>query len=240
MTSVNRLHYDFIQLANRTDSQYLKNMRAVQRDFFLNKAKDNILQFYAELLETSDIVRQYLREVTVRDRVMTGQDKGERYVALYPLDVLKPLKVYAEAEREGCGNEQRRLIIRRLPSDKIERALKNVNARRFWDFEETFGLESDKGFEVYQGDTKIVRVVMDYVRKVKDVAGPDFEDAERYISPEGHAVTGNVDLELTHPDLVPKIVSLAVLFAHQSLGNMTDFQSRYQTIVNVERVFNPI
>lgn len=238
MTSVNRLHYDFIQLANRTDSEYLKSTTAVQRDFFLNKAKDNILQHYAELFEKEDIVRQYLREITVRDRVMTGQDKGERYVAIYPLDMLKPVKVYAEATKVGCLNQQRRLIIRRLPSDKIERALKNVNARRFWDFEETFGLESERGLEVYQGDTQVQRVVLDYVRKVRNVAGPEFEDAEKYISPEGNAVSGNVDLELSHPDLVSKMVSLAVLFAHQSLGNLTDFQSRYQTILNIERVFN--
>lgn len=237
MTSVNRLHYDFIQEANRTDSQYLKKTTAVQRDFFLNKAKDNLLQYYAELVEVNDIVRQYLREVTVRDKVLTGQDKQERYLALYPDNLLKPIKVYAMASMPGCTN-QRRLLIRRMPSDKIERALKNTNTNRFWDFEETFGLESDKGFEVYQGNTKIERVVLDYIRKVKDVAGPEFEDAERYISPEGNAVTGNVDLELSHPDFVAKMVSLAVLFAHRSLGNMTDFQSRYQTIVNIERVFN--
>lgn len=238
MTSVNRLHYDFIQLANRTDSQYLKKTSAVQRDFFLNKAKDNLLQFYAELVETQDIVRQYLREIIVRDKVLEGVDRGERYVANYPDNLLKPIKVYAEVSKLNC-TQKRRLLIRRLPSDKIERALKNPHANRFWDFEETFGLESEKGFEVYQErGTKVEKVVLDYVRKVADVAGPEFEDAEKYISPEGNAVTGNVDLELSHPDLVAKIVSLAVLFAHQSLGNLTDFQSRYQTIVNLERSFN--
>lgn len=235
MTSVNRLHYDFIQEANRTDSQYLKHTSAVQRDFFLNKAKDNILQYYAEMVERDDMVRQYLREITVRDKVLTGEDREERYVAAYPGDMLKPMKVYAIASRPGC-TDQRRLLIRRMSSDKIERALKNVHTNRFWDFEETFGFESDKGFEVYQGDTKIERVVLDYVRKVKNVAGPEFENAEMYISPEGEAVTGNVDLELSHPDLVAKLVSLAVLFAHRSLGNLTDFQLRYQTILNIERV----
>lgn len=237
MTPVNRLHYDFIQEANRTDSQYLKRMSAVQRDFFLNKAKDNLVQYYAELVEANDIVRQYLREIVVRDRALKGSSGKERYVATFPADMLKPIKLYAVASKKGCP-DKRRLLVRRLSSDKIERALKNPHATRFWDFEETFGLESDKGFEIYQGDTIIESVVLDYVRKVKDVAGPEFENAERYIDPQGKPVAGNVDLELTHPDLVAKIVSLAVLFAHRSQGNMTDFQSRYQTIVNIERVFN--
>lgn len=238
MTSVNRLHYDFIQEANRTDSQYLKKTTAVQRDFYLNKAKDNLLQYYAEFVEREDLVRQYLREVTVRDVVLKGVDQGEKYIATYPANFLKPVKVYAIAGHIGCSGIERRLLIRRLPSDKIERALKNENTKRAWDFEETFGLESDKGFEVYQLDTKIERVVLDYVRKVKDVAGANFENAEQYINAEGQAVTGNVDLELTHPDFVAKMVSLAVLLAHRSLGNMTDFASRYQTIVNIERTFN--
>lgn len=237
MTSINRLHYDFINEGNRSDSKYLKKTSAVQRDYYFNKAIVNLVQFYADLVEANDTVRQYLREITVRDKVLKGVDQGERYVAEYPKDFLKPIKVYIEASKAGC-TERRRLLVRRMPSDKIERALKNTNTKRFWDFEETFGLESDKGFEIYQGDTKAERVVLDYIRKVKEVQGPEFEHAESYINAEGSKVTTNVDLELSHPDFVAKIGSLAVLFAHRDLGNITDYQTRYQSIVQFERVFN--
>ncbi len=237
MTSVNWLHYNFIQEAHRTDSSALGNLSVAQRDHFLNAAKDNLLEFYADLVETEDLVRQFLREVTKRDITLKGEDKGEKYIADYPEDFLKPLKIYAVAGKEGCI-ETRRLKVRRLSSDKIERALSNSNTRRFWDFEETFGLESDKGFEIYQGDTKIEKAVLDYVRKVKDVQGPDFEDAEQYISAEGEAISTNVNLEISHKGFAHRVVLLGVLLAHRALGNVQDFSTRYQTIVNLERVFN--
>lgn len=237
MTSVNSLHYEFILEANRSDSQYLKKTSAVQRDYLLNKAVVDLIQFYGDLVETNDTVRQYLREIIVRDTVLKGVSGPERYVAELPKNFLKPLKVYVEVNKTGCI-ETRRLLVRRLPSDKIERALKNVNANRFWDFEETFGLESDKGFEIYHGGLIVKKAVLDYLRTVPLVKGPEFEDAERYINTEGQVETNNVNLELSHPDLVKKIVSLAVLFGHRNLGNTTEFRSRYESIVNLERVFN--
>lgn len=237
MTPISRLHYEFIQESNRSDSQYLKNTSAAQRDFLFNKAIENLVQYYADFVEVNDTVRQYLREITIRGSEVKGALKGDYFIAKYPDNFLKPLKVFIEVGKTGCV-ENRKLLVRRLPSDKIDRALKNQNTKRLWDFEETFGQESSEGFEIYVSDLKPVRVVFDYVRKVKKVRGPEFENAEQYITTEGEAVTDNVDLELSHPDLVNKIISLAVLFGHRNMGNITDFKTRYESIVNLERLYS--
>jgi hypothetical protein len=227
-------HNGFLQQANYTDSQYLAEMSVAERDYYFNRAKNTLIEYWVNLAENNEFVRQQLRQITLRDVVLKGKKKDDKYVSEYPSDILKPLKTYAIAGKKTCGD--RRLVIRRLQSDKIERALKNPNSNRFWDFEETIGVEQSDGFAIYTGGLTIKKVVMDYIRKVPDIAAPHLEKFETYVKfSGGNPTTSNFELDSTY--LADKIIALAVLFAQRDRGQAREYQTQLQTILNVERVF---
>jgi hypothetical protein len=234
MIPVEYFHNGFLQQSNYTDSQYLAEMSVAERDYYFNRAKNTLIEYWVNLAENNEFIRQQLRQITIRDEELVGKKKGDKYIATYPKDILKPLKTYAVATKKTCGD--RRLVIRRLQSDKIERALKNPNSNRFWDFEETIGVEQSDGFAVYTGGLTIKKIVMDYIRKVPDLSAPYLEKYETYVKFSGGSpVTTNFEIDSTY--LADKIISLAVLFAQRDRGQVQEYQTQLQTILNVERVF---
>lgn len=233
MIPVDYFHDAFLQQANYTNSQYLKELSVAERDYYFNRAKNYLIEYWTNIAENNEFIRQQLRQITVRDQILKGKTKGDKYISEYPKEILKPLKTYAIANKKSCGD--RRLVIRRLQSDKIERALKNPNSNRFWDFEETIGVEQSDGFAVYHGGLTIKRVVMDYVRKVPDMAAPHSEEGETYRNFSG--VTTRVDFEIDSTYLADKIIALSVLFAQRDRGQAREYQTQLQTILNVEKVF---
>jgi hypothetical protein len=234
MIPVEYFHNGFLQQSNYTDSQYLAEMSVAERDYYFNRAKNTLIEYWVNLAENNEFIRQQLRQITIRDEELVGKKKGDKYIATYPKDILKPLKTYAIAAKKTCGD--RRLVIRRLQSDKIERALKNPNSNRFWDFEETIGVEQSDGFAVYTGGLTIKKIVMDYIRKVPDLSAPYLEKYETYVKFSGGSpVTTNFEIDSTY--LADKIISLAVLFAQRDRGQVQEYQTQLQTILNVERVF---
>jgi hypothetical protein len=234
MIPVEYFHNGFLQQSNYTDSQYLAEMSVAERDYYFNRAKNTLIEYWVNLAENNEFIRQQLRQITIRDEELVGKKKGDKYIATYPKDILKPLKTYAIAAKKTCGD--RRLVIRRLQSDKIERALKNPNSNRFWDFEETIGVEQSDGFAVYTGGLTIKKIVMDYIRKVPDLSAPYLEKYETYVKfSGGNPVTTNFEIDSTY--LADKIISLAVLFAQRDRGQVQEYNTQLQTILNVERVF---
>lgn len=234
MILVDTLHLDFTQQANHTASEKLAELSKAQIDYYLNKAKNLFYEMLAGKVETNDLARQYLKPLIVRDKKLEGTSGQEKFVTKYPKDFYKPLKVFAKAKRGNCP--ERRLIVRRPVSDKIERGLKNPNINRFWDFEETFAIESSNGLEIYQGDMTFTGVYLDYLKILPDVAGPELENAEEYITANGEAITTNINLEVEDKGFAHKIVSLAVLLAQRDYGHIQDFEMKMATITNIERI----
>lgn len=233
MIAAEWLQNAFLQQGNYTDSKYLQELSAIQIDFYLNKAKNLLLEHWAGLAENNDSAKQHLRQVTERGVNLTTQLVGDKFIGTYPNDFFKPLKAVLFAKLGNCP--ERRLEVRRLPSDKIENALKDPNIQRFWDFEQTFGEESSKGFEVYVTGLTPTRLVLDYIRKIPDVACPQCEKAEQYVPFQGGQPISQ-DLEIDSVFFAEKMVSLAVFFAQKDHGDQKS-QVDLQSIINVEKVF---
>jgi hypothetical protein len=231
---VEYLHNGFLQEGNYTDSAYLTELSKAQIDFYLNRAKNTLLEYWTNLAENNDFVRQQLRQVVIRDVELKGSVKGDKYICTYPEDILKPLKVYAIAKKGKC--KERRLIVRRFPSQKIERALKNPKLSRFWDFEETIATEQSDGYAIYHGGLTITKAVMDYVRKVPDVCGVHLENYESYIKfSGGKPETQNFLIDSTY--LADKVIALAVLYAKRDYRELQDYQTQLQVILQIDRIF---
>lgn len=235
MIPANQLQLDFIQQAHHTGSEANQELSLAQRDYYINKAKNYLYELYAGHVENNDLLRQYLRPLIVRGEKLNGKVSGDKYEVTYPGSFYKLLKISTALKKGKCPS--RDIIIRRPSSDKIDRARKNPNISRVWDFEETIGIENKEGFEFYHAGLGVEKVELDYLKKLPDVASPEYENSETYITSDGTPVTVNADLQIDDPAFAQKIVAAAVLFAARDYGNIPDFESRLATIANIERVF---
>lgn len=234
MIPVSALHYDILQQANHTNSQYLNELTVGQRDYYLNRGKDIVFEWLTSQDENNDTVRRYLQQLVKRNVKLSLTDQEDKYLAAYPPDFFKQKALYAIAKRDGCTAE-RRLTIRRPTSEKLQAGLKNSNSNRFWDFEQTFAQESDQGLLVYKEAGVTYDVFMDYIRKVKDVAYPSGEKSKQYINSAGQVVSVDQNLELDSAFFHNKIVNMAVLQIKRDYTSLSDYQAERDFILNIDR-----
>lgn len=233
MISVNALQYAFLQQGDLTDSKYIKSLSVVQRDYYLNRAKDLILEIFSKKAETDSNYADYLRDVTITDKKLPVTVASGMVKVPYPDDYYHALGVYADATMIGCSGV-RRFPIRRMSKDKIRRALKNSKLTRFWDFEEGVALQTNTGYNLYTEDGLSYEVYLDYIKKIPDVAAPQFEETEKYIGSDGKQQTQNKDLETDNVDLFHKIVSVAALLSKRDRGLAKDYELQLKTLTTLD------
>lgn len=236
MYPVSKLHDAVLQHANHTNSEYLNELSVAQRDFYLNRGKDIVFEWLTSQDETNDTVRRYLAELTIRDKELETTVSGDKVGAKFPVDFFKHKALYALASRPGCP-QVRRLLVRRPTSEKLQRALRNPNSKKIWDFEETFAIEGSEGLTVYTEPGVTLQVFLDYIRRLKDVAYPGgVREGRQYIGADGKAVTQNQDLEIDSAFFHNKMVAMAVLLIHRDYTNVQDFQTQRDLILSFDRI----
>lgn len=228
-------HYAFLQQGDMTDSKYIKDLSAVQRDYYINRSKDLIIEIYSKLAENNSTIADYLLDLTIREIKLSTTLQSDKVLAEYPEDYYHTLSIYVDARKKDCEGV-RRFPIRRPTSDKLQRALKNSNVKRFWDFEETLAIQSNKGFQVYTEPDLTYDVFLDYIRKVPDIQTPRFEGAEKYIDSAGNVVTQNKDLEIDNIDLFHKIIAVAALLSKRDRNLVTDYELQLKTLINLDKI----
>lgn len=234
MIPVSSLQYGVLQQANHTDSEYLNNLSVPQIDYYLNRGKDIIVEWLAAQDETNDTVRRYLAQIVKRDVELKSTLSGTKCIANYPEDFYKQKSLYGIATLGTCL--PRRIKIRRPSSEKFQSAIKNSNANKVWDFEQTFAIEADNGLHVFTEEGVEIKVFLDYIRKVKDVAYPSGAKHGSYINHDGKPVTVDVNLDLDSPFFYSTIVNLAVLEIKKDYSNLQDYQAQKDFILTIARI----
>lgn len=235
MIAVSSLHYGVLQQANHTDSEYLEQLTVPQRDYYLNKGKDIVIEWLTSLDETNDTVRRYLQQIVIRNKELPVKLSGKEYIADFPADFFKHKALYGIATRKGCSTE-RRVKIGRPGSEKYQTAIINPNTNRIWDFEKTFALEAFDGLHVLTEEDVTLRIFLDYIRKVRDVAYPSGADGGSYIGSDGNPVTEDVHLELDTAFFHNKIVNMAVLEIKKDYSHPNDYQVQRDFILSIDRI----
>lgn len=235
MVPVSSLQFDFLQQANHTNSEYLKQTDVVQIDFYLNRAKDTVVEWLTSMDENNDTIRKHLTQLVVRDKLLTGSTKDEKVIVSYPDDYYKHKSLYVIANRKGCDSP-RRFVVRRPSSEKVQRALKNTNAIRYWDFEETFAQEAEDGLHVYKDANLTYEVYLDYIKKVPDVHWVSGLNGKPYIDSGGNVVPQDSNLILDDDFFKRKIVNLAVLEVKRDYDKTTEYQVQKDFILSIDRI----
>lgn len=228
MIPVQDLHYAIKQSGNHTDAEYFTNLFATQIDYYLNKGIHWVVGNLVKDAEKEDSVTQDLIQLTIRDKKLSAKAKGNFYTATLPEDLLKPLAIRVIASKKGCS--PREFIVRRFTSDKIFRALKNANIKRFWDFEETVAIQSAEGLKVYRQPDVTYEIFFDYIRKPKDVKCPSCDQERPYIEPNGDIVTEDQHFEIDSTYLWREIVARAQLDIRNDMGRIQDYQTQRDSL----------
>lgn len=235
MVPISSLHFDFLQQANHTNSEYLKQTDVIQIDFYLNRAKDTVVEWLASADENNDTIRKHLTQLVVRDKLLTGSTLDNKVIVSYPEDFYKHKSIYVLATRTGC-DIQRRFVVRRPSSEKLQRALKNTNTTRYWDFEETFAQEAQDGLHVYKEANLAYQVFLDYIKKVPDMYYVSGLNGKTYINSGGNPILQDSHLILDDDFFKRKIVNLAVLEVKKDYGNFQDYQVQKDFILSIDRI----
>lgn len=235
MVPISSLHFSFLQQANHTNSEYLKQTDVVQIDYYLNRAKDCVIEWLASADENNDTIRKHLTPLVVRDKLLLGSFKDEKVIVSYPSDYYKHKSLYVLANRTGCDSP-RRFVVRRPSSEKVQRALKNTNAIRYWDFEETFAQEAEDGIHVYKDRNLTYEVYLDYIKKVPDMFYVSGLNGKPYIAPGGELIQQDQNLVLNDDFFKRKIVNLAVLEVKKDYSQFNEYQSQKDYILSIDRI----
>lgn len=235
MIPVSSLHFDVLQQANHTDSEYLNELSVLQIDYYLNRGKNTVVEWLTFQDETNDTVRRYLAQLVVRDKLLKGKLSGNKIINELPADFYKQKAVYGIAKKAGCSGD-RRIVIRRPTSEKFQRAVKNINSNRVWDFEETFAQEAADGLHVYTEPGVMIDTYLDYIRKVPDVAYAEGARGGSYIRADGERIDQNSNLELDGAFFQSKIVNIAVLEIKKDYSVFQDYQAQKDFILSIDRI----
>ena len=226
---VENLHDALLNQTNQVNGEYLTNLTTVQRDFYLNEAKDLIITHLVRRAEKDPEAESHLREITIREKELTLKPGSDNYIiAEFPEDYHRDLRRSAIATCPGC--EERVLVVRRIKSDKLDVALKNPDLKPSFKYEETLAIQGSEGLHVYFDGFEIKKVFLDYVRRVKDVRAPRLATG-KYELPTGEQLTENVDFEIDAPYLVNTIPRIAAAMVLNDNREDSDYQSKLQEIL---------
>lgn len=237
MTPVSSLHYGILQQANHTDSEYLNELKAPQRDYYLNKAKDIIKEWLSIQDEANDTIRRHLEELVIRGKKLEYTRTGNIYVAKYPADFYKQKALYASASVTGC-ELVKKITIQRPTSEKFQRVSENANTRRIWDFQRTYAQEASDGIHVLSEPGVNLDIYIDYIRNIPDVAYPSGASSGSYIGPTGEKVTEDKNLDINSTFFKQAVIDLAVLEIKRDYSKIPDQEYRAQRafILSTERI----
>lgn len=230
MIPIENLHYAIKQSGNHSDAEYFKNLYPTQIDFYLNKSMHWVITRLLKDAEKEDAIIQDLRQITIRDKKLSAKKKDNFYIAAIPEDLIKPLALRVIAKKKDCS--PREFIVRRFTSDKIFRALKNANIKRFWDFEETVAITSVDGIKVYRQEGIDYEIYLDYIRKPQEVKCPTCEQGRTYREPDGTVLTENQDFEIDSTYIWEEVLAEAQLNIRNDLGRAQDYQIQRDNIQN--------
>ena len=235
MINIGRLHEQFRLTVNRLDSNYNKSFSVSVIDSYLNKSQDVITERLMRHVDENTGVRNHLRVLERKEvPLKIVEKKGEYIVAGYPDDFFRLLRQNAMVKKKGC-NEERKILVRTVKSDKLSEILKDPYWKPNFEWEETVGDQASKGYYVYiQSDWTVSTVVVDYMRKPKVMAAHTLSGCtpgEPYVLATGEVVKNDGHCEFSDTYLWRYIGDLAALFAMRDLGQVDDTKTKMEELI---------
>jgi len=204
---------------------------------YLNQAQEEWFRAVTKVADTDEQIRQDLRVVHIKERVLTYTNQGEYGVADIPNDLFRRLNQRVVATCPKCGDIRKEFPLRIVQSDDKNEDARNTYRTADFHWEQLSGGEGDKGLYIYhQGKMNVEKVIIDYFRRPKPIHAPSLSLCEGayYYDYQGARITQDSDFEFDFRYLDNLITDIAVLLAKRDVGEVQDFQLRLATLLQVE------
>lgn len=229
-----RLFYEFDRRFHHRNSSYSKALSAEDVCSFLTEGLMIYFENRVAVAETSSLVQNDLRNYEVKEvELPIVKEEKDFVVASYMDNHYQLLNQKACASKEGCPSGD--IGIRIFQSDDKRSALVNEMMKPSFEWRETVGEEGEDGLYVWHNrEFKIDKILVDYYRKPEDIHVPSMKEGT-YVDWNG--VVRTEDTVLDMPTYAfRKIVDIAILCATRDIGDLKDFQSQINKIVNTDKI----
>lgn len=235
MINIARLHEQFKYTVNRLNSNFNKTFAVSVVDAYLNRSQDTIVERLMRYAEKDTKMRNHLRVLEKKEVPLEIIERTKQFVVgKYPSDFYRLLRQNAMVSTTDC-NETRRILIHPLQSDDLSEALKDPYWEPSFEWEETVGDESAKGYHVYvKPDWGVRSIIVDYMRKPGFMAAYTLAKCSPdrpYITSNGDVVKQDMHCEFSDTYLWRYIADLAALFALRDLGQVDDAKSKMEEMI---------
>lgn len=240
MVSARQLYNEFLRRYSAVrSSNSNRDLNVVDICSYLNEGLSIFFENRAQSYEEQSFNRNELRQLEVKSLVLKPADtKKDYYVFEFPKSYYKLLRAEALATRETCGDKI--LSVRLVRTNALNNLLKDPFWKPSYQYEETFGDEGDQGLYVYydREDFTVKELIIDYLRHPQEIHCPScMKKDEVYETYDGKVIKKDSGLELTATDSKRKVVDLAVLCALRDTGQVDDYTSQLNKILQTETIF---
>lgn len=243
MIPATQLQYEYVKALNRVNSDWKKSVAVVDRDAYLNEAKDIVLENYAQHVEINPEIRNHLRQLIKRREELELVDCTDDYCKFkLPKNFYRLLRQTTVASRKNCTADcpDRELLTYMIQSDDIsESQLRDPYNKPSYNWKETFAIEEGNNIMVYKYDElDIKKFIVDYMEKIPDIATPSLLDCSKgYRDAKGNVITGNADFLIDSTFIWRKVVAVAVLNTTLDFGQVDDYQAKLSNILQLENLY---
>lgn len=233
MITATRLIYEFDRKYDRFKSQYKKNLDLVSKLNLLNEAQTIVFKAKAKVAEGNTKLRNELRFLEEKEVSLKLDHKGKYSIAEFPEDYYMFLRKKVFANKNTCGEKE--LVVTMFDTNDLNLARKHPFFKSSYEWEHCLADEGRKGLYLFhEGDFEISEVVVDYYRVPKELHAASLKEEKQYVSWDGELITRDQGSELE--ENLREIVDTAILIARADLGDIQDYKTKLDQIINVEKI----
>lgn len=233
MIPSSRLIYEFDRRFDKFKSEYNKNLRLEDKLSILNEAQTMLFKGRAKQAEKNSEFRDSMRYLEEKEVALEFEDKGSFSIAKLPNDYYKLLRKRLIASKVDC--EEKELVLVILDTNDLNFARKSPFFKSSFEWEHCLCDEGSKGLYIFhEGDFDIKSVLIDYYRRPLEIHCPSMSSKKEYVSWDGKLIRKDQGAELE--DNLEEIINIAILIARADLGDVQDYKTKLDQIINVEKL----
>lgn len=238
MVSARKSVMDFDRKFDRFVGEDKQRLRLVDKLAVINESQLIYFENTVELAEINSKVRENLRPFEKKEVSLKLLEKGSKFnVYEIPSDSYRILRQRVIASKDGCSvNKELQVIL--FQTDDLNNARKSPYWKSSFEWEHALADEGSKGMYVWhEGEFDIDELIIDYYKKPQEIHAPSMRTSQSYVDWNGVNRTEDQNTEFNEFSH-RKIIDLAVLKGRANLGDIPDFQLKYNEILNLEKINN--
>lgn len=238
--SAKKLVYDFSRKFDALISGTKRNMPVVDKIAYLNEAQEIWFRAVTKIAETDNQIRQDLSSLEVKNEELVLSPQDKYTIARFPKNMFKRLNQRAIVScKSCCPGFKKEITLTFSQADDIHEDRLNEFRKADFAWEQLPVDEGSEGLYLYHdGEMEIEKVIIDYYRNPTQIHAPSLVicDGPGYYDYCGIKITADQDFEIDSRYLDNKIVDIAVLLAKRDKGELQDFNSRLQSLLQLDSI----